>query len=392
MVLKILFWLIIVVIFYTYLGYPLVLAIIVAFKKKTSNQNSLQHYPYVTLFVTAYNEEAWIDKKIKNSLELNYPKEKLHLVWVTDGSDDKTNELLAKYPEVKVYYEPERRGKINAMNRGMDFVDSEIVIFSDANTILSSDTIIEIVKTFQDINVGCIAGEKQILMTTKEGAASAGEGIYWKYESWLKNLDATIGSCVGAAGELFAIRRNLFFKVAPDTILDDFIISLTIAQKGYKIAYNPQAFAIEKASANVNEEMKRKIRIAAGSIQAIGRLKALLNPFRYKFLSVQYISHKVLRWVFVPPGMLAVLLLNIVIVYNQPQFQWSNIYFTIFLLQLLFYVLVFIGFWLKDRKVGFKFIFVPYYFFMANYAMYLGYQRYRKGNQSVNWERAQRAG
>ncbi len=384
--LKIFFWILIFFIFYPYVGYPVLLWCLSIFRKRRKDSSLNKDYePTVTLFVTAYNEEDFVDAKIANSRILDYPADKLEFVWVTDGSDDKTNELLSKYPEVRVLFEPERKGKINAMNRGMDFIDSEIVIFSDGNTLLNKNSIREIVNGFSNSKVGCIAGEKRIEITQKEDAAATGEGLYWKYESWIKKLDSSNGSCVGAAGELFAIRKNLFFKVSPDTILDDFIISLTIAMQGYKIDYAPDAYATENPSDSIKEEMKRKIRIAAGSVQSLIRLKSLLNIFKYRFLSFQYFSHKVMRWIVSPLSMLLLIPLNLILALHFYEFK------ILLGVHILFYLFVLLGWIFKDKKTGLAFLFLPFYFFMANLAMYLGFIRYYKGTQSVNWERAKRA-
>lgn len=383
---EVLFWILIFFVVYTYIGYPILLLVISYFKnlRKVDVVNK-EYEPTVTLFVTAYNEEDYVDVKVANSIAIDYPKEKVKYVWVTDGSDDNTNNLLKKYPFIKVYFQPERNGKINAMNRGMQFVNSEIVIFSDGNTILSKDTIREIVNSFKNDNVGCVAGEKRIEMSDKDAAATTGEGFYWKYESWVKELDAKTGSCVGAAGELFAIRKDLFFNVPEDTVLDDFIISLTIAMKGLKIDYSPKAYAKEKASANIAEEMKRKVRIAAGSIQSLIRLKALLNIFKYGFLSFQYFSHKIMRWIVTPFSLVILFPVNILLANN------SSFYAFILIVHLLFYFFVSVGMFLSNRKIKFGILFVPYYFFIANLSMWLGFFRYIKGSQSVNWERAKRS-
>jgi len=381
---EIIFWLLIFLIFYSYIGYPVLLFVITKIKSKHKNNSTGNYHPTVTLFVTAFNEEDYVDIKVENSFNIEYPKDKLQFVWVTDGSTDNTNTLLKKYENIKVYYSPERNGKINAMNRGMQFVDTDIVIFSDANTLLSKETAIEMVKLFEDEKTGCIAGEKRIELSDKDTAAAAGEGFYWKYESWIKQMDAQAGSSVGAAGELFAIRKNLFFNVPDDTILDDFIISLTIAMQGYKIDYTPKAYAVEKASANIAEEMKRKIRIAAGSIQATVRLKPLLNIFKFKFLSFQYISHKIMRWIVTPVILLLIIPLNIYLAF------FNVFYLYILIAQALFYLLVIVGWLLKDKQIKPGIIFVPYYFFLANLAMWLGFFRYVKGTQSVKWERAKR--
>jgi cellulose synthase/poly-beta-1,6-N-acetylglucosamine synthase-like glycosyltransferase len=218
-VIAIIFWSLLFVVFYTYAGYGIVLYTLVKLKETFGNHKekyNLSYEPEVTLFIAAYNEKDYIDAKIKNSLELDYPQDKLKMIWVTDGSDDGTPELLSKYPRVTVYHESARNGKIGAMNRGMKYVISPIVVFSDANTVLGKESIRRIVKLLSDPTVGCVSGEKRIFDKEKDSAAGAGEGFYWKYESFLKKLDFRLYSVVGAAGELFAIRTELFQEVEKD--------------------------------------------------------------------------------------------------------------------------------------------------------------------------------
>ena len=228
--LEIIFWLALFVVFYTYLGYGIVLYILVKLKElfvkpvKRSLPASDADLPEVTLFITAFNEEDVVDEKMENSLELDYPADKLHIVWVTDGSDDGTNERLQTHWQEKatVHFQPLRQGKTAAMTRGMTLVDTPLVVFTDANTMVNREAIREIVLAFQDPKVGCVAGEKRIAVQTKDGAAAGGEGIYWKYESTLKALDARLYSAVGAAGELFVrsdgagyVARR-FYSFTPD--------------------------------------------------------------------------------------------------------------------------------------------------------------------------------
>ncbi|PLX12001.1 MAG: glycosyl transferase, partial [Marinilabiliales bacterium] len=283
-----------------------------------------------------------------------------------------------------------RNGKIAAMNRGMKYVKTPIVVFSDGNTKLGKNSLRKIAALFADKKVGCVAGEKRIVNKDTDSAAGSGEGIYWKYESWLKRKEAHVYSVVGAAGELFAIRTDLFQEVEADTLLDDFIISLRVAMQGYEIQYDPEAYAIEVASANVKEELKRKIRIAAGGMQSMKRLAPLLNIFRYGMLSFQYWSHKVLRWVAVPISLLLVFFVNMDLAAEFVLGGKGLLYFITFVFQLLFYLMVLTGWMLEEKEVKFKIIFVPYYLFIMNLCMYLGFFRYISGKQSVNWQRAQR--
>ncbi|MDA3928778.1 MAG: glycosyltransferase family 2 protein [Prolixibacteraceae bacterium] len=390
---EILFWVFLFIIFYSYLGYGILLYFIIKIRrvlgihKPFSGNNDYE--PEVTLFVAAYNEKDYVHQKVANSFSLNYPQDKVKHLWVTDGSDDGTPDILRGIEGVDVEHEDARNGKIAAMNRGMQFVKTPIVIFSDGNTNLGKDSIQEIVNLFKNPNVGCVSGEKRIHSKDADAAAGAGEGLYWKYESTLKKWDAELYSVVGAAGELFAIRTELWQEVEKDTLLDDFIISLRVAMAGKTIQYNPNAYAIETASANVKEELKRKIRISAGGIQSVVRLSPLLNIFKYGTLSFQYISHRVLRWTLTPLLLLLIIPLNIVLAL-QSGFLTLNLYSILLAGQMVFYIAALLGWFLENRQIKVKVLFVPYYFFIMNLSVYLGFRRYLKGNQSVKWERAKR--
>lgn len=393
--LKIIFWVFLFIIFYAYVGYGILLFFLVRIKRIFSPKKGIydpDYEPEVTLFVAAYNEKDYVDEKVNNSFSLEYPKEKVKQVWVTDGSDDGTPDLLRKYTDkgVEVHHEDARGGKIGAMNRGMQFVKSPIVIFSDGNTNLGHESIRRIVNLFSNPKVGCVSGEKRIYQKDADSAAGT-EGIYWKYESTLKKWDAELYSVVGAAGELFAIRTDLYKHVEKDTLLDDFMISLRVAMKGYTIQYDPEAYAIETSSANVKEELKRKIRISAGGIQSIVRLAPLLNIFKYGTLSFQYISHRVLRWTLAPLGLLLVLLSNLFITIQDGFFNFGSMFTWIFWAQIVFYAAALLGWFFENRQIKIKILFIPYYFFIMNLSVYLGLNRYLKGNQSVKWERAKRA-
>ncbi len=395
MVLIIIFWILLFILFYTYIGYALVLFVLVKIKKllfpKLTLKFDSSYEPDVCLFVTAFNERDYVKQKVENSFSLDYPKEKIQYLWITDGSDDGTPDLLREYDSLEVHHLPERRGKMHAMNRGVAFVKAPVIIFSDTNTILGKYSIREIVARFSNKKTGCVAGEKRIVEKNADSAAGAGEGLYWKFESWVKKLDSELNSAVGAVGELFAIRTELFEEVETDTLLDDFMISLRIAKKGYHIAYAPNAYAEETASLNVAEELKRKIRIAAGGIQTIFRLKGLLNPFRYGILTWQYISHKVLRWTLAPVSLLLILPTNLLLVGQQNSWQTLQFYSITLWFQLLCYVLALVGWYFENRRLRLKLLFVPYYFASINYAAIRGIFRYLKGKQSVNWEKSKRA-
>lgn len=384
---KYLFWIGIFIVFYTYLGYGILLYTLVRIKEvfhKPVRYDLTDPLPEVTLFIAAYNEEDIVAAKMKNCHALSYPVDKLKIVWVTDGSNDHTNEYLKKYPKVTVLFQPERRGKTAALNRGIQHVTTPYVVFTDANTMLNADAITEIVRQFSNPKVGCVAGEKRVETATAQGA-TAGEGIYWKYESALKALDYRLYSAVGAAGELFAVRTELFEQMPPDTLLDDFILSLRIAQKGYKIAYCKEAYATETASLNMKEEEKRKIRIAAGGLQSVWRLRSLFNIFRYGTLSFQFISHRVLRWTITPIVLFLLIPLNIILTCKS---EFTYIY--LLLLQVAFYIMAYAGYLLERRNLRNKLLFIPYYFSFMNINVIRGffYLAGNKGNGA--WEKAKR--
>lgn len=378
----------VVIISYTYAGYGIILWVITRVKgKKFLNfVPSDATLPPVTHIIAAYNEELFIEEKILNSLSLDYPPEKLTTLLVTDGSTDKTPEIASQFSSVKLFHSPERRGKIHAVNRVMKQVETPFVIFSDANTTLNKEAFKNIVRHYRDKTVGGVAGEKRIMSKTSDSAPGAGEGLYWKYESFLKKKDAELHSIVGAAGELFSLRTELFEEPPSHIVIEDFYISLKIAAKGYRFMYEPSACAIETASASVAEEWKRKVRIAAGGFQAMKALAFLLNPLKYGVLTFQYVSHRVLRWTLAPLFLPVIFIANLVLAW-----QGSPLYKILFSFQCLFYILAATGRWLQNVKVPVKGFFVPYYFTMMNVAVYAGFTRFLKGRQSVMWEKARRA-
>lgn len=391
---EILFWLMVFIVFYTYIGYGMLLYFLVRVRRLIIKVPIMEindrYEPEVTLFIAAYNERNVIAEKMKNCLELEYPREKLQITWVTDGSDDGSPELLSGFDGVRVFHSPVRNGKIGAMNRGMKFVNTPFVVFCDANTMLSPSSIRRIVTKFSDPGVGCVSGEKRIFNREKESAAGAGEGIYWKYESTLKKWDAELKSVTGAAGELFAIRTSLYSEMKKDTLLDDFMISMRIAMKGYTIQYDPDAFAIEAPSLEIREELKRKIRISAGGLQSVARLLPLLNVFRYGIFSFQYFSHRVLRWTLAPLSLLFLLPVNAILAFSEIG-EGIGIYSILLIFQGAFYLAALTGWYLENRKIRVKALFIPYYFFIMNLSVFLGLKRLVSGTQTVNWAQAKRA-
>ncbi len=374
-----LFWLCMAIVVYTYVGYGIVLYLLVFIKRLVTKAQPLADItddclPEVTLMVCAYNEEDIIAEKMDNTRRLDYPSDRLHLVWVTDGSNDNTNVLLSAYPEVKVIYFPERRGKAAALKHGIKEIDTEIVMMTDANTMLNPEAVREVARLMQDPKVGCVSGEKKVMARSDSDEAAQGEGLYWKYESTLKRLDSELYSAMGAAGELCVIRRQLMTDIPDDTLLDDFIISMEIVKKGYKIAYTSNAYAMEYGSADLHEESKRKRRIAAGGLQSCWRLRSLMNPLRHPVVAFQFVSHRVLRWTITPVCLFALVPLNTLLVLSGE----GIVYTIIWILQILFYA---------SAAAGVR---ISKYFIFMNLNVFRG-MAYLFNNSTGMWEKAKRA-
>lgn len=382
------FWIALAIVFYAFVGYGIVLYVMVLIKrliKKNIPQSKILFEPDITLVIPCFNEADILIEKINNCTQLDYPTAKLTLVFITDGSSDNSIKVLQQYPFIKILHENRRAGKTAAENRAMLFVNTPFVIFSDANTMLNKEAVRNIVKHFANDMVGCVSGEKRIITDTSDSASAAGEGIYWRYESLLKKLDSELYSAIGAAGELVAFRTSLYKDLPEDTLLDDFMQSMQMAAAGFKIVYEPEAYAVETASANVAEELKRKVRICAGGWQSISRLSSTLSCSRTPLLYFQYISHRVLRWTVTPFLLLTIFIINIFLLTNGNSF-----YQVLGIGQILFYAASIIGYVLENRRLRFKPLFVPYYFCVMNYAVVAGLKRYLSGNQKATWDKAQR--
>lgn len=388
---ELLFWISLIIVFYTYIGYGILLFILILIKrlfygKRKIVSVDLNNLPTCSLVIAAYNEEDFIRPKIENTLALSYPAELFKIYFVTDGSSDLTPKIIKEFPQLNLLHKDERKGKVAAMDRAMEFIDSEIVVFTDANTFLNKNSILAICKHYVNEKVGGVAGEKRVSVDSSADASAAGEGMYWKFESQLKKWDSELYSVVGTAGELFSVRKSLYESVPLDTILDDFMISMKIAEKGYQIVYEPEAFAVETGSANIKEELKRKIRISAGGIQSIFRLKRLLNPFRNPVLTFQYLSHRVLRWTITPILLIVIFLLNLYFIFIGA----GTSYTILFVLQLLFYSMAILGWVLAEKQITLKVVFIPYYFCIMNYAVLAGIIRFCRNEQSSVWEKSER--
>ena len=391
-VLKIFFWICVFLVFYTYIGYGILLWVLVQIKRFVKGKvvkaalPADEDLPDVTFMVCAYNEQDVVDMKMENMHQLDYPHSKLHMMWVTDGSTDETNDRLGRYPDVEIVFSPERRGKTAALNHGISMVKTDLTIMSDANTMVNPEAVREIVRCFQDPQVACVAGEKRVMARHEGQAAAEGEGLYWKYESALKRLDSELYSAMGAAGELNAIRTRFYRAMPENALLDDFVMSMRMVDNGYKIAYSPEAYAMEYGSADLNEESKRKRRIAAGGLQSVWWLRKMMNPLRNPVVAFQFVSHRVLRWSITPVALLALIPLNVALVIMKagPVYNVSGA------LQLLFYLAALISWFMERQGRKNKLLYVPYYFLFMNLNVFKGMKYLCSHQSSGAWEKAKR--
>lgn len=381
----ILFWVCAVLLFYTYFGYLFILLIAVRFisEKNVEQRNMAEDLPTVDLLIAAYNEEKVIDRKIRNSLGQDYPKELLKIWIASDGSSDNTVSISKEYAET---YENvhlldfDRMGKSNVLNKALPKMKSDIIVFSDANAEFSKDALKKMIKHFSDKKVGCVCG-KLVYSNPGEIVSGKGESFYWKYETLLKKLESRIGYVAGANGAIYAIRNNLIDSLSPGTINDDFVLSMKIVQKGYKSLYEEDALAYEEVAPSVEHEFKRHVRDGAGHYIAMAHLLGLLNPF-LGIRAFIYWSHRVIRWI-APFVIIALFWANTYLL-------GSLLYNVTFSLQVIAYVLAISGLFLHKKKKLPFFVYIPFYFFNLNIALFFGFVKAISGRQHMTWESTER--
>jgi biofilm PGA synthesis N-glycosyltransferase PgaC len=387
------FWIIVFVascfvVFYNYAGYAVLVFFINQLKKrKRTRPDFVENFPTVSFIVAAYNEESCIEKKILDSLRQDYPPEKIEFLFITDGSTDSTASIVSQYTAVQLLHQAERKGKSAAINRAVLAARNDILIFSDANTFLNPQATKKITRHYADERVGGVAGEKKVISVSESPhEVGAGEGLYWKYESFLKRIDSEFYSVVGAAGELFSLRKNLFEPVPDTVILDDFIISMRIAGKGYRIVYEPEAFAMELPSFSIRDEQKRKVRIAAGGFQAMGMLRSILRFWKHPRLSFLYVSHRVLRWTLSPLCLILAFISNLILFIDTDLLVFK----VLFAGQLAFYGMAIASGLTASKNNSFKVMRLAYYFVFMNVSVVQGFFRFLRGKQPSAWEKAAR--
>lgn len=377
---KILFWSSLMVISYSYLGYGILISTINFLRKAPTQHQEVKDFPEFTLIIPAFNEKELLAEKWEDCQKLIYPKGKLHFLFVTDGSSDES-EVWLHARQIPCIHHPERKGKTGAINHAMAQVKTPLVAICDANTRLSPAAILLMVRHFEDPKIGAVNGEKTVIA---EDMSIQGEGIYWKYESYLKRMDARLYTVAGAAGELLAFRTLVFIPFEPGVINDDLVLSLRIIQQGYRIAYEPNAWAAEKSSPGLKDEWKRKVRMNAGAWQALQKVPSILNPFIVPLPFFQFFSHRLLRWSLCPLALFMLPVTNFLIVSE------GNLYSFLFYLQSVFFMMAFVGWILSQKGRSIKLINLPYYFVFMHLAVFPGFWRWLTGTQSANWESIKR--
>lgn len=374
-----LFWICSLILFYHLIGYPMILFFVDKNQKKNCKDNIVNKlYPSVTILCPAYNEVNVIENKILSVLGLNYPKEKLKLIVISDESTDGTNEIVEKYSKlnenVKLVIQSPRKGKPSGHNLVRSMINSDYIISTDANSIFDPDAINQLLHTFSaNDNVGIVSG--CLKLQSKDGVDS-GEGLYWRYESRIKQLESNIYSILGSNGSIFMIRRDLFKEVHPASV-DDFERTLQVLNKGYIGKYNGDAVVYEYSTEKPHEEIKRKVRIISREWFALMRNATLLNPFRFPKVSIMLFSHKILRWLL---GFFTLGLLFSSIMLSE------NIFFGLISLSIVFILSVgSIELFIEAKGQCIKPLKPFAYFTAMNYAAILAFIKFLVGQQQTTW-------
>jgi cellulose synthase/poly-beta-1,6-N-acetylglucosamine synthase-like glycosyltransferase len=368
------------VVLYTYACYPLLIWLASGLLGKRQTPPSLparQEWPRVSLLVAAYNEETEIGRRIDNALAADYPRDKLEIVIASDGSTDRTCEIVRQYAEqgVRLVAYPERHGKPAVLNRTVPQLQGDLVVFSDANAATEPQAFHKLVRWFQDPRVGAVCGR---LVLTDPATGNNADGLYWKYETFLKKCENRLGGLLGSNGAIYAVRREEFPAISDQTIIDDFVIPLQVkAERGSRIVYDEEAVAREQTPASIGAEFQRRSRIGAGGFQAIGMLKGLLHP-RFGWTSFTFFNHKILRWLC--PFFLAGAFVTNVLLVHVAVFRW------LMLGQFTFYLLAMVGSRLPHTK-SLRVLRLVTMFVHMNAALAVGFCRWMRGTQKTAWRR-----
>lgn len=376
-IMEICFWSGASLLLYTYVGYPLLLALVSRLKGRDVRRAEMT--PVVTVIITAYNEERDIAAKIENTLALDYPADKLEIVVASDCSSDRTEEITQSYGDrgVRLYRQNERLGKTAAQNAAVIESRGEIILFSDATTLYEPDVLRAIVPNFADASVGCVAGR---LIYVDPSRSSIGQGArsYWGYETFLKRHESRICSLIGASGCLYAVRRSAYVPLYPEAC-SDFLIATKMVEQGLRAVYEPAAVCTEKTNMRTDRELRMRVRIITQTFTDLWRHRGMMNPFRSGFYAIELFSHKVMRYL-VPVFLLLIFIPSVVLA------RHSLFYSLALLAQLCFYAAagaswVFERFGRRNRILA-----LPQYFVLANFASLVAYYKFLSGERYARWE------
>lgn len=392
--LALLFWICVAAILYTYAGYPLLLFL--AARLRPPRRLRATELPTVTLLIAAYNEQDVIADKLEHSLQLDYPADKLQILVGADGSDDATPQIVREYRDrgVDLSFSPARRGKMAAITNAVAHARGDVVVITDANNTFDPQSLRRLVAPYADPQVGAVGGAKHIV---QDGAGlSASEGLYWKYESFIKSQESRLGTCVAMPGEILSLRRELFEPPRKPVIMDDIYMAMLVLRKGYQIAYEPRAKSYEHVSATAKDEFERRARNVAGRYQAAMMLPAELF-WRRPVVMWQWMSHKFMRML-LPFAMAGALLTNVLIVFWPPEpsatWGWASLsppYGWIMLaLQFSFYLLAWIGSHVRVEGLLGKLLYLPSFLVSSNLAALAGFLRHVTKRQATTWRRVTR--
>ncbi len=383
---KTVFWGSLGLILYSYVGFPILVVLRGLLRQRPVRMADIA--PSVSLVIAAYNEESRIADRINNALALEYPREQLEIVIASDGSTDKTNEIVASFADTGVRFLPlQRQGKIPVLNTAVAETTGEILLFSDATTMFAPDALRILVRSFADPEVGAVGGRQLYVTGNASGGASIGERLYWNFDRLLKLSQSKSGSMIAAGGAMYALRRELFRPI-PVGVLDDHVISTLAIAQGYRLVFEPNALAYQTIAANDTAEFRRKVRVIVQGLYTLWTQRELFNPLRYGFYSVQLFSHKLLRWSVAWP-------LIVLAVVSPSLYPAGRLYKAALQGQLLLYGCAVSALLLRRTRFAqlkmFKLLAIPYYFCMVNYAALCAWMQLLSGKRVVMWDSTKRA-
>jgi cellulose synthase/poly-beta-1,6-N-acetylglucosamine synthase-like glycosyltransferase len=374
---EIAFWVLIGIIGYVYCGYPLLLLILPKRAKKTQGQTN--YTPTVTLIIAAYNEEKTMREKLKNTLKLDYPEDSLQIIVASDASTDKTDDIVREYASYGIVLnrQDKRRGKSAMLNDTvLRLAKGEILVFSDATTILKQDAIKRVVENFSDPKVGAVCA-RIVFVNAADSFVAQSEGLYWRYEEKLRDLEGQVGVLPFVSGAFYGLRKELYMPVAPH-LPDDSVSPLGVLEKGYYVVFEPEAIAYEKGPTTWESEFRVKSRGVVRELASILSFKSLLNPLRHPIVCLSLFCHRLLRWS-VSLCLASAFVVNFFLV-GEP------LYTVTFGLQITFYFLAAIGYLSRRRPKQPRLLFLPFYYLMVNLAALWGIAQFIYGKRQATWQ------